>query len=91
MRVVKPGGYLFLTTHGDHYRVALAPENRARYDRGEAVVLGARREGSNDCASFHPAAYVRTTLARGLEVVDHRPEGALGNPRQDVWLLRKPD
>jgi SAM-dependent methyltransferase len=89
-RVLKPGGYLFVTTHGDHYRAGLTPDDQARYDRGEAVVLGAGHEGSNDCASFHPAAYVRETLARGLEVVDHRPEGALGNPRQDVWLLRKP-
>jgi hypothetical protein len=32
---------------------------------------------------------VRRTLAAGLEVVDFVPEGALGNPRQDVYLLRK--
>ena len=90
VRVLKPGGHLFLTTHGDHYRAHLSPDDQAHYDRGEAVVRGAGREGSNDCATFHPAAYVRDQLARGFEVVDHRPEGALGNPRQDVWLLRKP-
>ena len=89
-RALRPGGHLLITTHGDHYRSHLSPDDRARYDRGEAVVRGSGREGSNDCATFHPAAYVRGRLARGLEVVDHRPEGALGNPRQDVWLLRKP-
>jgi SAM-dependent methyltransferase len=89
-RVVKPGGYLLITTHGDHYRDALSPEGRARYDSGEAVVLLPGREGTNHCATFHPPAYVRDRLARGLEVVDHIPEGALGNPRQDLWLLRKP-
>jgi SAM-dependent methyltransferase len=89
-RVLKPGGLLFLTTHGDHYRDHLTADDRARYDRGEAVVRLPGRAGSNDCATFHPPGYVRRELARGLEVVDHRPEGALGNPRQDVWLLRKP-
>lgn len=89
-RVLKPGGHLLLTTHGDHYRTALTPDERADYDAGRAVVRGSRREGSNDCATFHPPAFVREHLARGLVVVDHRPEGALGNPRQDLWLLRKP-
>ncbi len=89
-RVLKPGGHLLITTHGDHYRDELDPADRSLYDRGEAVVRLPGREGSNDCATFHPPAYVRDRLARGLEVVDHRPEGAVGNPRQDVWLLRKP-
>jgi SAM-dependent methyltransferase len=89
-RVLKPGGHLLITTHGDYYRGSLEPEDRSRYDRGEAVVRLPDREGSNDCATFHPSVYVRDRLARGLGVVDHRPEGALGNPRQDVWLLRKP-
>lgn len=89
-RVLRPGGHLLITTHGDYYGAGLPPGDRARYDRGEAVVHLADRAGSNDCATFHPPRYVREHLVRGLEVVDHRPEGALGNPRQDVWLLRKP-
>ncbi|HEY2154500.1 MAG TPA: class I SAM-dependent methyltransferase, partial [Isosphaeraceae bacterium] len=89
-RVMKPGGHLLITTHGDHYRAHLTPEGRQAFDRGEAVVRLLGREGSNDCATFHPPGYVRDRLARGLDVVEHRPEGALGNPRQDLWLLRKP-
>ena len=90
-RVLKPGGHLLITTHGDHYRdglVARRPGPLRPRARPSSALPG--REGSNDCATFHPPAYVRDRLARGLEVVDHRPEGALGNPRQDVWLLRKP-
>lgn len=89
-RALKPGGHLLLTTHGDHYRDGLGPDDRARYDRGEVVVRLPGREGTNDCATFHPPAYVRSRLARALTVVDHAPEAALGNPRQDIWLLRKP-
>jgi len=89
-RVIRPGGYLLITTHGDHYRDALPAVERARYDAGQAVVRLPGREGTNHCAAFHPPAYVRDRLARGFDVVDHVPEGALGNPRQDLWLLRKP-
>ncbi len=89
-RALKPGGHLLITTHGDHYRANLNEPERTDYDAGRAVVRRPRREGSNDCATFHPPAYVRDRLAQGLTVVDHRPEGALGNPRQDLWLLRKP-
>ena len=90
VRVLKPGGLLLITTHGDYYASGLPEAERARYDAGEAVVRHPGREGTNDCATFHPPRYVAERLARGLEVVDHVPEGALGNPRQDVWLLRKP-
>jgi SAM-dependent methyltransferase len=89
-RVLRPGGYLLLTTHGAHYLGRLSPEERDRFRAGRLVVHGSRGEGSNDCAAFHPEPYVRETLARGLDVQDFRAEGALGNPRQDVYLLRKP-
>ena len=89
-RVLKPGGHLLITTHGDHYLPMLTAEEQADYRAGRAVVQQARREGSNDCAAFHPEAHVRRDLAQGYEVVDMIPEGALGNPSQDLWLLRKP-
>ena len=88
-RVLKPGGHLFLTTHGEHYRPKLAPADQERFRQGQLIVLQGDREGSNDCAAFHPEPYVRNTLARGLAVVDFLPEGARGNPRQDAYLLRK--
>ena len=46
--------------------------------------------GTNLCSAFHPAEYVRGVLARGFEFVEHAPEGAKGNPRQDLVLLRRP-
>jgi SAM-dependent methyltransferase len=89
-RVLTPGGYLLMTTHGDHYRPMLAPDERDRYDAGLLVVQKPRREGSNDCAAFHPERYVREILAAEFDVIDMIPEGALGNPSQDLYLLRKP-
>ena len=28
-------------------------------------------------------------LPAGIEVVEHRPQGAVGNPPQDLWVLRR--
>ncbi len=94
-RILKPGGLLLITTHGPGHLAVLPPTvvpevDRERFKRGEMVVCGGEHAGTNICATFHPEAYVRHTLARGFEVVDFIPEGALGNPRQDYWLLRKP-
>lgn len=90
-RVLKPGGYLLITVHGEKYYLPhLLPEDQVRLLRGELVVYGGEHEGSNSCTAFHPDVYVREKLLRDLIVVDHVPEGALGNPHQDVYLLKKP-
>ncbi len=89
-RVLKPGGYAIITTHGQHYVDQLDDHERAEFLAGNGVVRVPRREGSNHCASFHPEQAVRDTLAARFQVVDFVSEGALGNPRQDLYLLRKP-
>jgi SAM-dependent methyltransferase len=89
-RIVRPGGYLLITVHGEPYFETLLSEEQTRFRRGELVVRSEEQAGSNVCAVFHPESYVRETLARDLDVVDFWPEGARGNPRQDAYLLRKP-
>lgn len=89
-RVLRPGALLLLTTHGEHYRTRLSPAERARFEAGELVVRWREAAGSNLCSAFHPRAYVQEVLAAGLAPVDFEPEGAKGNPYQDLHLLRKP-
>jgi SAM-dependent methyltransferase len=89
-RVLRPGGLLLLTTHGDAHVAALDGEERARYDAGELVVRRRTVAGTNLCAAYHPPAYVRDRLARGFELLEHAPEGAAaGSPHQDLVVLRK--
>jgi SAM-dependent methyltransferase len=87
-RVLAPGGLLLLTLHGERYRDELTLEERAAFDRGELVVRNGEDAGSNACGAYHPPAYVRAKLAAGWEVLEHVPEGARGNPYQDLVLLR---
>jgi SAM-dependent methyltransferase len=88
-RVLKPNGYLLLTTHGESYVDIIGAAGRERFQSGQLVVISDSESGANECSAFHPAAYVREKLARGFEVVDFVPEGAKGNPHQDAFLLRK--
>jgi len=91
-RVTRPGGLILITTHGERYLEKLTGNDRDAYLRGDTVVWSGDDAGKNRCATFHPPAYVRERLApaAGLEVLEFAPEGALGNPHQDAWLLRRP-
>jgi len=87
-RVLRPGGRLLLTTHGRSYLPRLEAEERDRFEAGELVVRWGELPGSNLCSAYHPERYLRETLAAGFEVVAFEPEGALGNPTQDLVVLR---
>jgi hypothetical protein len=91
-RVLKPGGYLLITTHGEaeYYWKLMLPEEKDRFRSGQLVMRHGDLAGTNTCSAFHPPAWVRAKLAEGFDVVDHVPEGAKGNPFQDAFLLRKP-
>jgi len=88
-RILRPGGYLVVSTHGAAYLDRLAEPERVMFLTGRTVVRRGTIAGSNWCTTFHPEQAVRSRLARGFEVVDFVPNGATGNPRQDLTLLRK--
>jgi SAM-dependent methyltransferase len=88
-RALRPGGYLLLTTHGRSYLPRLEARERAAFERGELVVRWADVPGTNLCSAYHPEAYLRETFAHGFAFVALEAEGALGNPTQDLVLLRK--
>jgi SAM-dependent methyltransferase len=88
-RLLRPGGHLVISTHGAHYRQELTADERALFDQGHLVVREPELAGLNACGSYHPRAYVEGTLGRGFDVVAFEPEGAAGNPHQDLYLLRR--
>ncbi len=90
-RILRPGGLLIITTHGDRYVETFNASDRARYACGETIVWSGDSAGKNRCATFHPPAFVRDKLApaASFEVLEFVAEGALGNPHQDAWLLQR--
>jgi len=90
-RVLKPGGYLLLTTHGAPYADAfLPPPEREQFRSGQLVVLNEGSSGTNYCSAFHPATYVKQSLVKGFETLEFVPgEGPGQTSNQDTYLLRK--
>jgi SAM-dependent methyltransferase len=88
-RVLRPGGHVFFTTHGEAYLYRLDDEERERFHRGELIVHFEELAGANLCSAFHPEEYVRAVLPAGLELLEVGPAGAAGTGKQDFYLARK--
>lgn len=87
-RVLVPRGHLIISLHGAAYLDALSERERREFDSGR-IVVHEGPPGSNLCAAYHPDGYLRELVADDFTIVARVAEGALGNPRQDLILLRK--
>lgn len=87
-RLLRPGGRLIFTTHGDAFRGRLRRHEAQRYERDELVVRFAAEQGSNLCSAFHPRGWVTQCLGRSLGSIEFIAAGAPGLGRQDIWIAR---
>jgi predicted SAM-dependent methyltransferase len=90
VRVLRPGGWLLISTLGEHYLSLkrLTESEEQAFRRGEVVVLYQHSAGSSLCSAYHPASYVREKLGADFELVTFRPAADEG--RHDLHLFRKP-
>lgn len=88
-RILRPGGHLFITTHGEFYRKRLSPDEDEEFRNERLVIRSEESAGANKCAAFHPQSYVREKLAGNLAVVDLVQGTEESVFAQDAWLLRK--
>jgi SAM-dependent methyltransferase len=96
-RVLKPGGVVLFTTHGEIFTNQLTAEQRQAYGAGEVVVRNSEVNGAQACSSFDPPTFVAERLlpAAGLELVRATPgdwaEGQIWTAMvlQDKYLARK--
>ncbi len=88
-RVLRPGGFLYFTTHGNHYLSLLNVSEREEFERGELVVREQQESGSNVCAVFHPAGYIEKIASPKFTVIDHVTPAAGEHSPHDVYLLAK--
>lgn len=89
-RLLRPGGLLIFSTHGSYYLPRLSSQERQQFLGGQLVTRFTSAAGSNLCNTYHPETFIRRELAPGWSVAAFVPEGALGNPRQDAWVFRRP-
>ncbi|MDQ2974623.1 MAG: class I SAM-dependent methyltransferase [Acidobacteriota bacterium] len=96
-RVLKPGGYLLLTTCGESYFETLTQKEQRQFHEGRLTIRHAELAGIpsvyGECIAFHPRSYVETKLTQGFELIhfipgvsaETRPKGEM-----DYYFLRKP-
>jgi len=90
-RILKPGGLIICTTHGDNYRHLLSgPEENVRYDAGDLVVQGNYTEGKKWFLTIHPELFMRNVLSLLFVDVQRIPLDPSKQMKQDVWIGRKP-
>jgi SAM-dependent methyltransferase len=92
LRVLKPGGLLICSTHGDFYRDRLAQHHEAsRYGDGELIVQAGYEEGKKWYLALHPPRYVRDELLKGFTHVRAVQVAPGSNLHQDIWIASKPE
>ncbi len=89
-RILKPGGILFLTTHGDNFKVKLTPKELQHYNHGSLVVRGGTFEGHRTFSAYQPNAFMHA-LFQKMQILEHQcPPPIQGKwLPQDVWVVRK--
>jgi SAM-dependent methyltransferase len=86
-RILRSGGYLLFTTHGDRFFSFFNDEQLESFRAGEFVIIEEDSEGTNHYGSFESTEYVKKHLLKGFELVDFiRGKADLD---QDTYLVRK--
>jgi SAM-dependent methyltransferase len=72
-RIIRPGGYLLITTHGPDFYARLTPAEVARANAGEVVVRHSSQAGTNQCAAYHGQESVAAMVDGTFEIVECVP------------------
>ncbi len=90
LRVVRPGGIVLFTVHGDAYRTRLVPAELRAYEERGYVVRAGVDEGGPWYTTYQQPEQVERDLVGDLDVL-HRHLNREGAGRvQDVWVVRRP-
>jgi SAM-dependent methyltransferase len=90
IRILKPGGIILLTLHGDAFKEKLTEAEKTRFEKGELVVKSNTTEGHRTFAAFQPVAFVKELIGSD-SLLEHIPgEIKNGKPQQDVWIVKTP-
>lgn len=83
LRVLKPGGLLLATLHGEKKIGSLLPDELSRFNKGEIVVRSNVEEGKKHFLAYHSDKFVRNKLLSKFSKVDHIDSP---NMHQDIWV-----
>jgi SAM-dependent methyltransferase len=89
-RILRPGGIMYLTTHGDNFKVKLTGKEIKDFEEGHLIVRGYAKEGHRTFAAFQPAGFMLKLFhnVRVLEHIETPPSNKSFIP-QDEWVVQK--
>ena len=88
-RVLRPGGVMIATTHGEAYLPMLMPDERALFEQGQIVSRGQVVEGRKYFLTFHPAVAIKKLLGKYFSDIEYRPASPGDIIPQDIWLVTR--
>ena len=89
-RVIRSGGVLVVTTHGEEFSRRLAVEDARGYDSGGIFAIPYEVEGHRLYGAYHPESGMRALVDSEFDVVEHvRGQVRDWGVEQDIWILRR--
>ena len=88
-RVLIPGGYLYLTTHGRAMMSGLTVEEKTQAESGKLITHYGSTAGDNLCSAFATRTFMEWLTKDYFDLVTHIPGVEELHRRQDVYLFRK--
>ncbi len=88
MRVLKPGGIFWFTSHGGtQHHQKLSAAQIQQLQAGQYVSISNRHHGSQMYEGIHPEPFMRTLIERaGAQVLSYQPCGL--QKYQDIWIVQ---
>lgn len=89
-RILKPGGIMYITTQGKHFKVKLSQDEIVKFNNNELVVRGNVLEGHRTYSAFHPEDFMKK-LFKEVEILEHivTPVKSKSWLPQDIWIVKK--
>ena len=89
LRVVRPGGIVMLSVHGESYRRRLSAAELREYDAKGVVIRAGVGEGGPWYTTYQTPQQVEHELLAGQEIVYRVNFTDPARPLQDTWVVRK--
>ena len=89
MRVLKLGGILLFTTHGDSFKDKLMPVEIKLYEEGMLVERSHSTEGKRTYAAFHSPVFVKKLLSNYRLLAHLENTEPQHQYNQDFWIAGK--
>lgn len=94
-RIIRPGGYILLTLHGEIYVRVFHPQLMEEFSKTGYIEIPSSDEGSNSFGTYHAFEFVEALLS-DFEIIGYYPRGRINYPEvvfpvaafQDVYVLK---